>query len=63
MILKLVPWVYCVCLGKGEQKYLAHIPLRRRHSDVAVIQGKHIYPPSLPAEAHWSQGKSPAQHN
>ncbi|XP_053088737.1 histone deacetylase 9-B isoform X3 [Pangasianodon hypophthalmus] len=40
--------------GKAEQKYVAHRPLRRIHSHAAVIQRKHVYPPSLPAESHWS---------
>ncbi|XP_058250070.1 histone deacetylase 9-B isoform X1 [Hemibagrus wyckioides] len=38
---------------KGEQKYVAHRPLRRTQSDVTVIRRKHFYPPSLPAESHW----------
>lgn len=41
---------------------MPHKPLRRAHSHAAVIQGKHVSPPSLPAESPWIHSKSPAQH-
>ncbi|XP_060777767.1 histone deacetylase 9-B isoform X2 [Neoarius graeffei] len=40
--------------GKEEQKYVAHRPLRRTHSDVAGTWGKCVYLPSLSAESPWS---------